>query len=103
MTGNGRRRKATLLDDQRRREQQFGERAAELAVLRSGPWAGGWYWRADLERQQEAARLVSEGYGSPLSTIAYYVPTDRAREHPTEDGVRGRVWAYEGPVSERAI
>jgi hypothetical protein len=98
-----RRKKLTLADDQRRRSQQFGEQAAELAVLASGPWSGGWYWRDDLERQQAAARAVSEGYGSPLSTIAYYVPTTRGRTHPTEDDVRGRVWAYEGPVSERAI
>lgn len=96
-----RHKRLTLLEDQRDYERRHGEQAAELAVLLEGPWAGAWYWRGDLERQQKAARLVSEGFKSPLSTIAYYVPTARGRTHPQDDRVRGRVWAYEGPVVDR--
>lgn len=76
----------------------------ELAVLDDkGPWLpGAWYWRTDLEAQQDACRKVSEGYGSALNPVCGYRPTERWVKHPVEVEigttipVQGRVWVHIG-------
>ena len=88
--------KPVLWEDQQRRAAQVGDKASELAALDGGPAGGQWYWREDLERQQQAARAVAEGFGSPLSPIAKYVPTTRGRTHRVDERCRGRVWVFEG-------
>ena len=72
---------------------------AELAVLTDGPCAGAWYWRAELETQQAAARHVhARGGTRVLGDKAHYQPTDTWLDHPKREvqarGVRGRGWTY---------
>jgi hypothetical protein len=69
----------------------------ELAALVDGPWAPAWYWRDDLQAQQQAARRLHEQYGQPLGDKCHYRPTEQWIDHPTEAGVRGRAWTYQPP------
>ena len=76
----------------------LAEQAAtrELAALVDGPCALAWYWRTDLEAQQDAGRYMRERYSQPLSDKCHYRPTEGWIEHPTTgSGVRGRVWTYQ--------
>lgn len=74
---------------------------AELAVLADGPWAGAWYWRADLEAQQHAARDVhTRGGTAALGDKARYRPTKHWHDHPDEQ-VTGRGWTYQPDPHER--
>jgi hypothetical protein len=82
------------------RAQSLAELVArrELAALVDGPWRPGWYWRDDLEAQQDAGCYMHERYGQPLSEKCYYRPTERWVDHPGGDGVRGRAWTYQPGV-----
>jgi hypothetical protein len=79
--------------------RSLAEQAAvrELAALVDGPGRPAWYWRADLEAQQEAGRYMRERYGQALADKCYYRPTEQWVDHPGGDGVRGRAWTYQPP------
>ena len=74
---------------------------AELAALVDGPWVNAWYWRADLEAQQTAARNSHEsGATRQLGSKALYRPTDdewvpNPSPQPPLRGVLGRAWRYQ--------
>lgn len=67
----------------------------ELAALVDGPWAPAWYWRDELEAQQDAGRRLHDRYGQPLGDKCHYRPTEQWIDHPIEAEVHGRAWTYQ--------
>ena len=70
----------------------------ELAALGDGPWLGCWYWRTELEAQQQTARdRHARGCTAELGSKAHYQPTEKWIDNP-EQKLRvlgqGRVWRY---------
>ncbi len=73
---------------------------AELAVLTDGPGADAWYWRADLEAQQAAARQVhARGGTRVLGDKARCRPTDTWLDHPAPRTRRAVCAAAAGPTT----
>jgi hypothetical protein len=73
----------------------------ELAALRGGPWANAWYWRDELEAQQQRALAgVKRGLAAAVGWKAAYAPTNDWTANPSPDaplrGVSGRVWIWTG-------
>jgi hypothetical protein len=73
----------------------------ELAALRGGPWANAWYWRDELEAQQQRALAgVERGLAAAVGWKAAYAPTSELAPNPSPDpplrGVPGRVWIWTG-------
>jgi hypothetical protein len=52
----------------RSRAEQAADR--ELAALVDGPWAPAWYWRDELEAQQQAGRRMHEQYARRWAVVA---------------------------------
>jgi len=75
----------------------------EPAALAAGPRDGFWYWRDDLQTQQDIGHRMARR-GQPLSSYCRYHLTERWVEHrdPTCRGVFGRVWEWQPPAADTA-
>jgi hypothetical protein len=66
-----------------------------VAVCVGGPLDGRWYFVADLEGMQAAARRMGHTAEQPAGVALAYDPTPGTRTHPAED-VLGAVWRHAG-------
>jgi hypothetical protein len=80
------------------------EQGRELAALVGGPLDRWWYWRDDLERQQDTARW-SAGIVARLApadrpprwrppSVLAYQPTQDWTDNPLPAYGAGRIWTY---------
>jgi hypothetical protein len=80
-------------------------RKGELAVLEGGPSDGCWWWRAQLERHQQACWNAHRDWRTTApNPICGYQPTGQWAAHACEihpdsrAPVQGRVWSWESPA-----
>jgi hypothetical protein len=77
----------------RSRAEQAADR--ELAALVDGPWAPAWYWRDELEAQQQAGRRMHQQYARRWATSATTDPPSSGSTTPPRQACA----AAPGPTS----